>query len=64
MPKLKFQYVAHLMWITESLEKALMLEESIPRQVAKKSGGPWEERDLGFLRQRKGPTLFLFLYIP
>ena len=41
----------------------IILRESIPRQVDKKSGGPQGERDLKFSRRRKGQMLF-FLYIP
>ena len=32
MPKLKLQYFGHLMWITDSLEKTLMLEKSEDRR--------------------------------
>ena len=35
-----------------------VLRKSIPRQVDKKSRGPWGERGLGFLRRRKRQTFF------
>ena len=36
----------------------LVLRESIPRQVDKKSGCPQGERGLEFSRRRKGQTFF------
>ena len=36
----------------------IILRESIPRQVDKKSGGPQGERGLEFSRRRKGQTFF------
>ena len=42
----------------------IILRESIPRQVDKKSGGPQGERGLEFSRRRKGQTFFFLLYIP
>ena len=41
----------------------LILRESFPRQVDKKSRGPQGERGLGFSRKKKGQTFFP-LYIP
>ena len=41
----------------------LMLRESFPRQIDKKSRGPQGERGLEFSRRKKGQTSFL-LYIP
>ena len=38
----------------------LVLRESIPRQVDKKSGCPQGERGLEFSRRRKGQTFFFF----
>ena len=40
----------------------MLLRESIPRQIDKKSRGPQGERGLEFSRRRKGQT-FLSLYI-
>ena len=37
---------------------ALLLRESIPRQVDKKSSGPHGERGLEFSRRKKGQTFF------
>ena len=52
---LKLQYIGYLMWRADSLEKTLMLvRESFPRQVDKESRGPQGERDLEFLRRKKG----------
>ena len=43
----------------------IILRESIPRQVDKKSGGPQGEKGLEFSRRRKGQMfLFLFLFFP
>ena len=36
----------------------IILRESIPRQVDKKSGGPQGEKGLEFSRRRKGQTFF------
>ena len=36
----------------------ILVRESIPRQVDKKSGGPQGERGLEFSRRRKGQTFF------
>ena len=41
----------------------IILRESIPRQVDKKSGGPQGEKGLEFSRRKKGQTFFS-LYIP
>ena len=41
----------------------ILLRESIPRQIDKKSRGPQGERGLEFSRRKKGQT-FLSLYIP
>ena len=41
----------------------VVMRESIPRQVDKKSRGPQGERGLEFSRRKKGQT-FLSLYIP
>ena len=38
----------------------MLLRESIPRQVDKKSRGPQGERGLEFSRRKKGQTFFLF----
>ena len=57
MLELKLQYFGHLIRRTDSLEKTLMLvRESFPRQVDKKSRGPQGERDLEFSRRKKGQT--------
>ena len=66
MLKLKLQYFGHLIWQTDSFEKALMLgkiedrrmPESFPRQVDKKSRGSQGERGLEFSRKKKGQTFF------
>ena len=43
----------------------IILRESIPRQVNKKSKGPQGERGLEFSRRRKGNIIIFFsLYIP
>ena len=39
----------------------LLVTQSIPRQVGKKSGGPHEERGLEFSRRRKGQTFFVYI---
>ena len=39
-------------------EQRVMVRESAPRQVDKKSGGPQGERGLEFSRRRKGQTFF------
>ena len=39
-----------------------VLEESIPRQVNKKSGGPQGESSLEFSRRKKGQTFFFPLH--
>ena len=36
----------------------IILRESIPRQVDKKSGGPQGDRGLEFSRRKKGQTFF------
>ena len=41
----------------------MVLTESIPRQVDKKSGGPRGERGLGFLRRRKEQTFFFSTFL-
>ena len=43
--------------------KFIILRESIPRQVDRKSRGPQGEGGLEFSRKRKGQTFFS-LYIP
>ena len=37
---------------------SVLLRESFPRQVDKKSRGPQGERDLEFSRRKKGQTFF------
>jgi len=49
MLKLKLQYFGHL-----------MLRESFPRQVDRKSRGPQGERALEFSRRKKGQSFFSF----
>ena len=39
----------------------LLVRESIPRQVDKKSGGPQGERGLEFSRRRRGQTFFVYI---
>jgi len=64
MLKLKLQYFGHLIRRTDSLEKTLMLvRESFPRQVDKKSRGSQGERGLELSRRKKGQTFFS-LYTP
>ena len=40
----------------------LLLRESIPRQIGKKSRGPQGERGLEFSRRKKGQTFFFLLH--
>ena len=39
----------------------LLVRESIPRQVDKKSGGSQGERGLEFSRRRRGQTFFVYI---
>ena len=42
----------------------MVLSESFPRQVDKKSRGPQGERGLEFSRRKKDKLFFFLLYIP
>ena len=41
----------------------MVVRESFPRQVDKKSRGPQGERGLEFSRRKKGQTFFFLLYL-
>ena len=54
---------AGIWWLRAGFIKIIIVRESFPRQVDKKSRGPQRERGLEFSRRKKGQTFFP-LYIP
>ena len=61
---------AGIWWLRAAFFKIIVVRESFPRQVDKKSRGPQRERGLEFSRRKRGQTFFpplhslgLYIYI-